>query len=149
MDGARVAVRQHVLGQVGRVVVRRAHVGDRHARLDPVPGHGGRGRHEAHPRWVPAGQASALPPRGVQHHVLLLGQVGRRPARLRRDARAARQAARRRDRLHTAGQVPGQRLLQHHHLHKWRAPVTTEAATVATLHYPLPVRVIVITLLLC
>lgn len=89
LDGARVAVRQHVLGQVGRLVVRRAHVGDRHARLDPVPGHGGRGRHEAHPRRVPAGQAAALPARGVQHHVLLLGQVRGRPARLRRAARAA------------------------------------------------------------
>jgi len=124
VDGARVAVRQHVLGQVGRVVVRRAHVGDRHARLHPVPGDGRGGRHEAHPRRVPAGQAAALPARGVQHHVLLLGQKPGRPARLCRAARPARQAARRPDRLHTAGQVPGQRVLQHHHLHKRRAPVT-------------------------
>jgi len=49
VDGARVAVRQPVLGQVGRLVVRRANVGDRDARLDAVPGSGRRGRHEAHP----------------------------------------------------------------------------------------------------
>lgn len=127
VDGARVAVRQHVLGQVGRVVVRRAHVGDRDARLDTVPGHGRGGRHEAHPRRVPAGQAAALPARGVQHHVLLLGQEPGRPARLCRAAGPAGQAAGRRDRLHTAGQVPGQRVLQHHHVHQRRAPVMMRA----------------------
>lgn len=89
MDGARVAVRQHVLGQVGRVVVRRAHVGDRHARLDSVPGGGRGGCHEAHPGRLPAGQATALPARGVQHHVLLLGQESGRPARLFRAHGAA------------------------------------------------------------
>lgn len=107
VDGTGVAVRQPVFSQVGRVVVRRAHVGDRHARVHPVPGHGRRGRHEAHPGRVPAGQAAALPARGVQHHVLLLGQGPGRPARLCRAARFARQAARRRDRLHTAGQISG------------------------------------------
>lgn len=106
------------------MVVRRAHVGDRHAGLDPVPWHGCRGRDEAHPGRVPAGQAAALPARGVQHHVLLLGQEPGRSARLCGAARSARQAACRRDRLHTARPVPGQRVLQHHHVHKWRAPVT-------------------------
>lgn len=116
VDGARVAVRQHVLGQVGRVVVRRAHVGDRHAGLDPVPRHGGRGRHEAHPRRLPAGQAATLPPRGVQHHVLLLGQMRGRPAGLPRAAGPVGQTVAGRDGLHTAGPVPGQRVLQHHHV---------------------------------
>lgn len=125
MDGARIPVRQHVLGKVGRVVVRRAHVGDRDARLDPVPGHGRGRRHEADPGRLPAGQAAALPARGVQHHVLLLGQVRGRPARLCRAHRSPGQADRRRDGLYTAGQVPGQRVLQHHHVHKRRAPVTT------------------------
>lgn len=123
VDGTRIAVRQHVLGQVGRVVVRRTHVGDRDARLDPVPGHGRGGRHETHPRRVPAGQAAALPARGVQHHVLLLGQGSGRTARFRRAHRIAGQTARRRDRLHTAGPVPGQRVLQHHHVHQRRATV--------------------------
>jgi len=89
VDGAGVAVRQHVLGQVGRLVVRRAHVGDRDAWLDAVSGSGRGGRHEAHPGRLPAGQAAALPSRGVQHHVLLLGQVSGRPARLRRAHGAA------------------------------------------------------------
>lgn len=124
VDGARVAVRQPVLGQVGRLVVRRADVGDRDARLDAVPGSGRSGRHEAHPGRLPAGQTATLPARGVQHHVLLLGQESGRPARLRRAYGTARQAAGRRDRLHTAGPVPGQRILQHHHVHKWRAPMT-------------------------
>lgn len=82
VDGAGVAVRQHVLGQVGRLVVRRAHVGDRDARLDAIPGRGRGGRHEEDPGRLPAGQTAALPARGVQHHVLLLGQVSGRPTRL-------------------------------------------------------------------
>jgi len=125
VDGARIAVRQPVLGQVRRLVVRGADVGDRDARLDSVPGSCRGGRHEAHPRRLSAGQTSTLPARGIQHHVLLLGQESGRPSRLRRAHGTARQAAGRRDRLHTAGPVPGQRVLQHHHVHKWRAPMTS------------------------
>lgn len=111
-------------------------MGDRHAGIDPVPWHGCRGRDEAHPGRVPAGQAAALPARGVQHHVLLLGQEPGRSARLCGAARSARQAACRRDRLHTARPVPRQRVLQHHHVHKWRAPVTGVPSRPRTPRHP-------------
>jgi hypothetical protein len=60
-----------------------------------------------------SGEAGALPPRDLQHYVLLLGQEPERAADVLRGGAAAGEAARVGDRLHRARALPRPLLLQH------------------------------------